>query len=232
MPRQKTLRFAAGSPEAPSSSVWHVSVNKDDVYIGSSKDAMSLCKVSLHKSGVWTLAFTQQSGIVFDGNRRSKRWERPPEHAAGITRGPSIVAVGTSVARRLPLIPEYRRDDIMWFHSPQPGEFTEFSFYFVAPHGVEDWRDGEKSFAERTLANGSRLLLFCNVRDGSLMQESVDSLIRKNVFDSNRPEDSDGSLIIYSERADAESGTLTIPMFFELPLAIRQRGWVALKPTD
>jgi len=38
-------------------------------------------KLSLHQSGRWIAAFTEQSGVVITetGTRRHKEWSRPPE---------------------------------------------------------------------------------------------------------------------------------------------------------
>jgi hypothetical protein len=88
---QPSARFAAGSAFALYSGVWRLIVNKNDIYLGASKGAMSSFKVSLHKSGVWVLAATKESRATFEkGNRRATRWLRPSEHAPGVTRGPSI----------------------------------------------------------------------------------------------------------------------------------------------
>lgn len=84
-----TLRVALGSPTEPFSSVWRFWVNRSDVYIAA-RILAGLFKISLHESGVWVLAFTSESGAVFESNRRGMTWRRPPEFAPGWTMGPSI----------------------------------------------------------------------------------------------------------------------------------------------
>lgn len=72
MPRSQPIRFGSGSPEAAFSGVWRLIVSKDDVYIGASRASMAVFKISLHKSGVWVLAATQQSGATFEAG--GGRW--------------------------------------------------------------------------------------------------------------------------------------------------------------
>src|SRR5262245_55602816 len=101
MSRSRYFRFASGGPEAPFSGVWRLAIKGSDVYIGASKSSMSMFKLSLHKSGVWVLAGTQQSNIeLVKGNRRGKEWTRPVEHVPGVTRGPSIFVPHTSLGSR------------------------------------------------------------------------------------------------------------------------------------
>lgn len=91
MPKPESVRFASGCVDKPYSGVWRLVVKNDDVFLGASKESMGIFKVSLHQSGVWVLAATQQSGATFQGgNRRAKRWERPLPHKVGVTRGPSV----------------------------------------------------------------------------------------------------------------------------------------------
>ena len=124
------MRFACGSPGALFSGVWRMVVNRNDVYLGASKAAMSILKISLHHSGVWVLAATEQSGAKFDGNRRAKRWAQPLGHAPGVVRGPSILVPRTSLGSR-PTPPDEPLNQVAWFAAPGEGEAVEFSLYLV-----------------------------------------------------------------------------------------------------
>ena len=143
MPKSRTIRFASGQPEESFSSIWRLVTVGDDVYIGASKAAMGVFKISLHKSGVWVLAATEQSGATFeDGNRRAKQWNRPLEHVKGVTRGPSIVVPHTTLGSR-PLMAEEIGKKILWYRAPENGESVEFSIYFVEPETETRWSSGD-----------------------------------------------------------------------------------------
>lgn len=54
------IRFAVGTPDGMSSNSWRVWVRGEDVYV-SCRDNFKELKVSLHASGVWRVAFTEQA---------------------------------------------------------------------------------------------------------------------------------------------------------------------------
>ena len=101
MAKSRTYRFGAGDDSHPYSGVWRLVVTDTDVYLGASKTSMGTVKVSLHQSGVWVFAATQQSGATFqNGNRRAKQWAAPAEHSPGVRRGPSVLVPHTFLGAR------------------------------------------------------------------------------------------------------------------------------------
>jgi hypothetical protein len=93
MGKKQTLRFGAGSPEAPCSSVWCVATHmaKPDVYLGT-RESMRIAKVSLHDRE-WRYAYTSQSGAVSpgSGSRVEVRWLPQGNFAPGWTQGPTVL---------------------------------------------------------------------------------------------------------------------------------------------
>jgi hypothetical protein len=219
MSKAKTIRFASGSPNAPFSGVWRLVVNKNDVYLGSSKSAMSIFKFSLHESGVWVMAATQQSQATFEnGNRRAKSWSRPLEHSLGVTRGPSIFVPHTSLGSR-PLEPNEGNKNIYWYKSPQAGETVEFSLYFVKPNTPTKWNANETVVGELPLANGSHVVLLASKEKESSkdFQATCERLLRENRFQMSNPSDFlGGSFLWITQSRDNRE----IPIIVDLPVAI------------
>lgn len=54
------IRFAVGTPDGISSNSWRVWVRGEDIYV-SCRDNFKELKISLHASGVWRVAFTEQA---------------------------------------------------------------------------------------------------------------------------------------------------------------------------
>ena len=84
--RESSFRFAVGHPEGASSNSWVVTVGKKgDVYVAC-RDNFREVKVSLHASGQWRLALTEQAIkespelLPAGADRVWDRWAPPPEH--------------------------------------------------------------------------------------------------------------------------------------------------------
>ena len=130
MVRRNTLRFGIGTADCPYTTVWRLWANKSDVYLSVRSLAGSF-KLSLHESGVWTSAYTEQSGVKvkeFGGGRRHTTWSRPTEFMAGWTRGPKIM---------FPYVPwagDFKQSEFLkdctWFPAPTEGKFLEVSLFF------------------------------------------------------------------------------------------------------
>jgi len=147
MAKNKIIRFAAGNPNEPFSGLWRMVVSKNDVYLGIGQ-TMGIFKVSLHESGVWILAATKESGVTFQNeNRRAKQWNRPLEHAKGITRGPSIIVPRTSLGSRA-IKEKEKSKKAFWFRGPEKGELVEFSLYFVKGKSKTNWASDETVIAD------------------------------------------------------------------------------------
>lgn len=221
MANQQKIRFASGGPDALFSGIWRIVVNKDDVYIGGSKSAMGIYKVSLHKSGVWVLAGTEQSGATFNGNRRGKQWKRPLEHSLGITRGPSILIPRTSLGSR-PFPPDEVAKDVVWFKEPGPGQVVDFSMYFVEKDARTEWDTGQMALTEFNLARGNRLILFGSVRQAPApFLATVEDMLERNVFHVSDPDAfAGGSLLWYTEAPDLQN-TIRFPVIVDLPVSMK-----------
>lgn len=221
MAKTQTVRFAAGSPDTPFSGVWRLVVSKDDVFIGASKDSMGIFKISLHKSGVWVLAATQQSGATFqDGNRRAKRWNRPLEHSDGITRGPSILVPHTSLGPRCISRDEIRKK-VQWYMAPSVNETVEFSLYFVDQGAETRWISGETVMAECALANGGNVTLLASIRPSPTdFKATVERLLKDNVIQMDNPSCfKHGSFLWVTESRDH----LAVPLIIDLPVPIQTK---------
>jgi hypothetical protein len=76
-----SIWFAAGSPEAPASSIWKLWHHREKVYLGT-RSMLGFIKLSLHSSGNWRVAWTTESGLVAptsdSGDRVEKRWQPRP----------------------------------------------------------------------------------------------------------------------------------------------------------
>ncbi len=222
MAKAKTIRFAVGSLDEPFSDIWRLVISRNDVYIGWSKEAMGVFKISLHESGVWVLAATEQSGATFDnGNRRGKRWNRPLEHAKGVTRGPSVKIPHTSLGHcRKGELTE--RKKVQWVPTPAPGELVEFSVYFLdgeARQLVGAHRERLVDSAE--LANGGEVALFADVRTAKPdYLAACEKYIREDVLrvDDVRKVTSSSFLWISQSLGD-----LVFPVITELPQRVRPK---------
>lgn len=96
----KALRFAVGNSDEYRSAVWRLWIQGKDVYLAARTSA-DLIKFSMHRSGIWRLAWTKQSGITALGSsdRVEGRWTRPPQFRVGWTQGPSVVVPSVELAR-------------------------------------------------------------------------------------------------------------------------------------
>lgn len=211
-----TLRFAAGNPKEPFSGVWRLVTYKDDVYIHASKLSSRFFKISLHKSGVWILAGTDESGATFDGNRRAMQWERPPEHAKGITRGPSILVPHTSLGSRTPSALE-GNESVIWYAAPALGEIVYFSIYFVEPDIVPQWSSSQTVLGELGLTSGKRVILLASIEPSTAdFMATVEKMIGEALFSRQEPGKVPGSHLWVTRSRDE----LATPMIIDIPIAV------------
>ncbi len=114
-----TIRFAVGTPENPQSWIWRLWVQGDEVYLGA-KNALQAFRVSLHKSGIWRIAFVKELKREDEtSDRVIVRWKKPDEFTPGWT--PSIAVLVSSIKPSRPFNKVKMEDErIVWF--PQPAE--------------------------------------------------------------------------------------------------------------
>jgi hypothetical protein len=75
-----------------------------DIYLAVRMFAGTM-KFSMHKTGEWVSAFTEQSGVVLPetGSRRHTEWQRPPEFTPGWTHGPVVMVPWVSWRESAPV---------------------------------------------------------------------------------------------------------------------------------
>jgi len=93
-----SLPFAVGSLDDLHSAIWWVSArNTGDVYVGfrtsGGTDGSEVVKVSLHQSGRWRIAFTDQAQefMTNPGDRVVQRFEPPPDITPGVKHALTII---------------------------------------------------------------------------------------------------------------------------------------------
>jgi len=221
MPKPESVRFASGCADRPYSGVWRLVVKNDDVFLGASKESMGIFKVSLHQSGVWVLAATQQSGATFQsGNRRAKRWERPLPHKVGVTRGPSVIVPNTSLGART--LPPNEKKEILWYPPPPVNGYVEFSLYFVEKGAHTKWTEGETLLAEFELKNGGKVVLLASAKSMPTgFHETVEKLLRENILRMDDPTGFKyGSFLWIAESKDH----LAVPLLVDIPVHVKAKG--------
>lgn len=139
------MRFAVGTPENPQSWVWRLWVQGDDAYLGA-KNALQAFKVSLHRSGIWRIAFVKELKRKDDATDRViVRWEKPKEFAPGWT--PSIGVLVSSIKPHRPFNKVKIEDGrIIWFPEPADGKRAVFKILISTPEMTES--DFKKVFSE------------------------------------------------------------------------------------
>jgi hypothetical protein len=218
MSKQDTIRVAVGTFSAPFSGVWRFIVRNDDVYIGSSKTSMGSVKFSLHASGVWVLAATEQSGMAFEhGNRRAKSWVRPPADSSGLTRGPSILVPHTSLGARRRSLTEDSKN-VTWLKAPGEGEAVEITVFFVKHGQAVSWIDGRSVVTERMLKNGDRMLLTnCSRPLPSSLRIEIEQYMRSATLNTPGPTEGVAAQLLWCR----ESGdALRTPFILDLPVPV------------
>lgn len=190
------IRFAVGTPEKMESSVWRFWVRGSDVYLAARPLAQWI-KFSLHKSGVWRLAWTQQQHGEQPGDRLIHRWSRPAEFRPGWVQGPSVGIPATGVVDPLNKHPtDADLPDVVWIPGPQPGTSVFFTVVISRPEmPPEEWQLGAlggRAIAEPLLLrNGERAgVLVTEAGQTDIHRQYVQSLLREApTLETDDPDD-------------------------------------------
>jgi hypothetical protein len=171
--RSKQIRFAVGEPGDQLSPVWKIWNQKNDVYL-TGKFTGSAFKISLHASGVWTVAATSESGIeVQPGNRRMETWHRPTEFEKGWTWGPHI-AVPRMAQVDHAKIDEAQSKDIEWIPKPPENTRATIAVIFAAPEktlqDVAEISDAGDAYIEAYLELQNLEKMFIRIRNEPLSE--------------------------------------------------------------
>ncbi|GAB5906705.1 MULTISPECIES: hypothetical protein [Mycobacteroides] len=186
---KKVIRLAVGEVGNQLSPTYRIWNNRNDVYLGDRTTA-HFFKVSLHESGVWTVAATSDSGLELQpGNRRLKRWYRPQPEP-----GQTWVS-GTNIA--VPRIPEVdhikitdshtgKGKDVDWIPAPEIGTKAVISLILPAPgQSLADAMGIETDCNYLELDNAQRVYPICQY---SLLDRVDHGNIAGILADSQAPE--------------------------------------------
>jgi hypothetical protein len=136
-----------GEPEGARSSVWRLWTHKNEVYISAWALASDV-KISLHSSGIWRDAFTEEhvakgSPFVAPGRDRAiDKWERPAEFVPGAIKAFVIVIPSSEVTTpRHPKANSAFRQKlggkaVVWVPAAPEGYATHFTVLFTRPEAT------------------------------------------------------------------------------------------------
>lgn len=148
------------------SPVWKIWHHKDEVYLAE-RQTGHVFKISLHKSGVWTMANTRESGKELKpGNRRMMKWSRP-DATGGYVMGPNIVVPRMQDIDHIKVVWGPITKPVDWVPAPEVGTSVIIQVVFVeAGKTLADVMDGVVSEGDYLeLPNGQRVyVLYRNQR--------------------------------------------------------------------
>jgi hypothetical protein len=135
---ERSFRFAVTDGQGKRAGSWKcftfTGKGKHDVYL-TCREIGQTCKVSLHQSGVWRIAWLPgvlemhlELPLPPDRDRVMLRWERPPEIAPGITLALRLLV--TSGAVCVPENPPLPAGTIR-LNAPPVGQVVEVSFVYT-----------------------------------------------------------------------------------------------------
>lgn len=136
MSLKKVIRLAIGEVGNQLSPTYRIWNSRNDVYLGD-RMTIQFYKVSLHETGVWTMAATSESGLELrPGNRRLKTWYRPKPDP-----GQSWVSATNIAVPRIPEVDHIKINDthtgkakdVDWIPAPEIGAKAVISLILPAP---------------------------------------------------------------------------------------------------
>jgi hypothetical protein len=206
--------------------VWRLWVHRSDVYLAARIMAGKL-KLSLHESGEWISAFTNQSGVIIQetGSRRHKTWKRPPEFTPGWTHGPAVIVPWVTWRDELVWKYEDYPDDTEWVPEPKRNKKILFNILFSAA-GVTDSAAAVSREWDRLLdrslplANGEAVWL--QVRHTEMQPDEVKGIrstvdpVNVNFERKAKPGSFAATLVWITESAEAG-----VPVLVQVPLGRR-----------
>lgn len=169
--RQGPIRFAVGSPDGVSSNSWRLWVGREgDVYLAC-RDNFQNMKVSLHVSGRWRMAFTEEAVrkdptlVSVGADRAWEVWDEPPAQFPGAVAAFRLVFPTEELA----VHPEQRADktwrDTVFIEAASAGSGKLATLTLFVTDGDPDVRhDSEPSFrlASLELKGGRHAHLVAN----------------------------------------------------------------------
>ena len=186
MSKSDYVRFAVGSPGGAQSSVWNLwnNKNKSDLYIAPRLIARQQ-KISLHKTGEWHLAFTNDQHL---SDRFVSKFQKPAEVIPGLTKAYVVIVPSTEVVTPISF-PQHPPAE--WYPLPSNDAVTHFTIWLTAPDRyLEGGGTGVRDCLMNTLADGRHV--YVTVHDEPLTdaQRTVLEKSRKRLRDVNPNPDS------------------------------------------
>lgn len=163
--QRKTLRFGVGSASEYRSAVWRLWVQGNDVYLAA-RTTISWLKLSLHRSGIWRLAWTQASAqrSKDSDDRVEERWNRPSAFRPGWTQGPAVIVPNPGTKRPFSRTIGVDADHLHWSAPPKSGHKLHFTILFADPSAPADswdtvFRPGDEVVGALDQRNGVRVVV-------------------------------------------------------------------------
>lgn len=135
------------------------------MYLGA-RHLGGLIKLSMHRSGIWRLAWSHESGLKAQSSedRVEERWSRPPEFRPGWTQGPSVIAPHSGIDRPFRHNKQDNLDKVLWIPTPTPENKHHFTVLFASPSApTESWaevvRPSDRKVGILELRNGGQVVL-------------------------------------------------------------------------
>jgi hypothetical protein len=135
-PKDRTIRWAIGTPGGLRSQTWSVvaGTNTDDIYVAS-RSVMGLVKLSLHVSGQWLLQWTKEyaeaQGLA-KHERELARWDRPDEARPGWIHAVTLTIMHDRLTR---IASEKRVGKVAFFPLSEPP--MPFQFAILVGDGTQ-----------------------------------------------------------------------------------------------
>ena len=227
------IKFGVRSTSGHRSAPWYLftrdharaRVPKSDIYIQSLALKGDL-KTSLHESGYWHTAFTDEAvarrpelGTAFDGGRKIQRWSRPAMKGETATIAFRILISSADVT--VPLEPT-QWPDVQWHDAPPPGFGVEYSVLIV-PSTVTQIKSHNPDGGAVAVVGALRL---CNGEQVVLMSRvmMINDLLREELRKAFRVT----PRLPVNDSIDYGSPTLRTVLFVDNPdgsRAIMETGW-------
>lgn len=164
------IRFAAGSPTGPRSTVWRIWAERDSSVYVAARAIAGRFKASLHASGDWRVSFRllEDARLVIPGatGRIVKRFAPSKEIAPRVRRGFSLFIPWFAVS--LPPLDGVESGPVVWLEAPDDGYCIEASLIFTDEAGATfapaDNRASSRVIGTLNLPNGGTVSVVCRTR--------------------------------------------------------------------
>jgi hypothetical protein len=124
---------------------------------------------------VWIAAFTEESGIELDGNRRAKQWQRPQPFAPGWVQGPTVWVPRIDGKHDLPASLPSKPQTIVWVPTPEIGNVAVITLLIAERPDAEpaDLDPSKTVVGDLSLTNGERVWVVA-------FERQIDDVLRKH----------------------------------------------------